>query len=101
MSFIIAASLITISRYRKRACLLTCLLGFVASCLAQSPVSFRYLFYDSGELFRVLDSTGTLVEYTVDPAGNITQTTRSTIQASALSILNVTPLSTTLGGTLT
>jgi hypothetical protein len=71
------------------------------TCSAQSLISFRYFFYDSGELFRVLDSTGTLVQYTVDPAGNITQTTRSTLLASALSILNVTPLSTTLGSTLT
>ena len=66
-------------------------------CFAQSPVSFRYFYDDTNELYRVLDSTGTLIEYTYDLTGNITNVSRTTLPANQLSILNVTP-SNTIGG---
>ncbi len=65
----------------------------------QTPISFRYFYYDSGELFRVLDSTGTLVEYIIDPAGNITQTNRSTIAPTAPAILSFAPFTGAQGST--
>jgi YD repeat-containing protein len=58
---------------------------------AQSPVTFRYFYDDAGQLSRVLDSSGNLVQYTYDLSDNITQVTRSSIAAGAWSILNVTP----------
>jgi len=65
-------------------------------CLCATTTTFRYFYDDANELFRVLDSTGTLIEYDYDPSGNITQVNRSTVSPSSLAILNVTPLS---GGT--
>lgn len=76
-------------------------LACLGVCFAQSPTSFHYFYDDSGEIFRVLDSTGTLVEYIIDPAGNITQTNRSTIAPGSPAILNITPLSGGPGNTIT
>ena len=76
------------------------LLACVGACFAQ-PVSFRYFYDDANELFRVLDSTGNLVEYDYDASGNITQVSRSTVAPSSLAILNVTPLSGATGSTVT
>jgi YD repeat-containing protein len=74
-------------------------------CLTHSlwaaGVTFRYFYDDANELFRVLDSTGTLVEYDYDSAGNIVQVNRSTVAPSSLAILNVTPLSGATGSTIT
>ncbi len=79
--------------------------GFLLLAAAQSlhgqTTSFRYFYDDAGELSGVLDSTGTLIQYTYDPSGNITQVTRSTVPPSQLSILNVTPSHTIGGSTLT
>src|ERR1035438_8562756 len=63
-------------------------LFWLTSCFGQTPVTFRYFYYASGELFRVIDSTGTLIEYIIDPAGNVTQINRSTIAPGAPGILN-------------
>jgi YD repeat-containing protein len=70
-----------------------------ACCLAQG--NFRYFYDDANELFRVLDSSGTLIEYTYDLSGNITQVTRSTVAPASLAILNITPLSGTFGQNVT
>src|SRR5665213_4469289 len=70
------------------------------TCHAQSPVSFRYFYYDSGELFRVLDSTGTLVEYIIDPTGNITQTNRLAVATSAPAILSLAPFTAGTGANI-
>jgi YD repeat-containing protein len=68
---------------------------------AQSPVTFRYFYDDAGQLSRVLDSSGNLVQYTYDLSDNITQVTRSSIAAGAWSILNVTPATAPTGTTIT
>jgi hypothetical protein len=68
--------------------------------LAQPP-SFRYFYDDSAQMFRVLDSTGTLLEYIYDPNGNITQINRSTVAPSSLSILSLQPFSGAAGQTIT
>ena len=72
----------------------------VQSLIAQ-PVAFNYFYDDTGQLFRVLDSTGTLVEYDYDPVGNIIQIRRSTVPATQLTIFNVTPNSAPAGTTIT
>jgi YD repeat-containing protein len=71
-----------------------------ATATAQ-PVGLRYFYDDASQLFRVLDSTGNLVEYTYDPNGNIAAVTRSTVAPSSLAILNVVPLSGPAGQTVT
>ena len=76
-------------------------LALLPHCLCAAGVTFRYFYDDANELFRVLDSTGTLVEYDYDPAGNITQVARSTVPPASLAILNITPLSGTTGQTIT
>jgi YD repeat-containing protein len=81
------------------AVILSVLLPSAAS-LAQSP-SFRYFYDDSAQMFRVLDSTGTLLQYTYDPNGNITQINRSTVAPSSLSILSLAPFSGTSGQAIT
>src|SRR5579872_7047457 len=73
----------------------------LTACAMAQPVGLRYFYDDANQLFRVLDSTGTLVEYTYDPNGNITAVTRSTLAPSSLAILNVVPLSGPAGQTVT
>jgi YD repeat-containing protein len=72
-----------------------------AGTLFAQTTSFRYFYDDANEIFRVLDSTGTLIEYVYDAAGNITQINRSTVTPNALSIFNITPLSGSWGNTIT
>jgi YD repeat-containing protein len=64
-------------------------------------MTFRYFYDDANELFRVLDSTGTLIEYIYDPSGNITKVNRSTVSPSAVAILNITPLTGAVGSNVT
>jgi YD repeat-containing protein len=65
---------------------------------AQTPTTFQY-FYDSlGQLTRVVDSTGVVVEYVYDPVGNILQVKRTAGAPGALSIFSFTP---SQGGPLT
>jgi YD repeat-containing protein len=66
---------------------------------AQAPVGFRYFYDDANELYRVLDSTGTLIEYDYDPSGNIINVSRTTLPAAQLSIVNVTPSTSPATGT--
>lgn len=67
----------------------------------QNASSFQYFYDDSGQLFRVLDSKGNLIEYDYDAVGNILQIQRSTIAANSLAIFNVTPLKGAAGSALT
>lgn len=83
-------------------CTRSLLLALLAcDLLSAQPVTFRYFYDDAGELYRVLDSTGTLIQYTYDPSGNISSVTRSTIASGALSILNITPATAPTGTTIT
>src|ERR1019366_2805309 len=77
------------------------LAGLAQSLGAQSPTTFRYFYDDAGEFYRALDSTGTLIEYTDDPSGNITRVNRTSVPPGQLSILNVRPSNTIGGHTIT
>jgi YD repeat-containing protein len=46
---------------------------------AQSSVGFHYFYDDLGQLTKVIDSTGTVIEYVYDPVGNILQVKRSNV----------------------
>jgi YD repeat-containing protein len=74
-----------------------------AICLsaARGQVNFRYFYDGNGQLFRVLDSSGNLVEYDYDASGNPTQILRSTLATNSLAILNVVPARGTAGSTVT
>jgi YD repeat-containing protein len=67
------------------------LLALLCLAAASAQVSFRYFYDGNGQLFRVLDSSGNLVEYDYDAAGNPTQIRRSTVAAGSLAILNIAP----------
>jgi YD repeat-containing protein len=65
---------------------------------AQTPVTFQYFYDDLGQLTRVVDSTGIVVEYVYDPVGNILQVKRTAGTPGALSIFSFAP---SQGGPLT
>ncbi len=60
---------------------------------AQSSVGFQYFYDDLGQLTKVIDSTGTVIEYVYDPVGNILQIKRSTVAPGTLAIFSFTPQS--------
>src|SRR5712692_8061618 len=60
-----------------------------APALAQAPITFQYFYDDLGQLVKVIDSAGNVIEYVYDPVGNILEVKRSTI--SALAIFSFTP----------
>ncbi len=68
---------------------------------AQTPVTFQYFYDDLGQLTKVVDSTGNVVEYVYDPVGNILQIKRSTSPAGALAIFSFTPQSGGIGQAVT
>lgn len=69
------------------ALVLACTLPRVA--VAQTPVTFQYFYDELGQLTRVVDSTGIVVEYVYDPAGNLLEVKRS--GAAALTVFGLTP----------
>jgi YD repeat-containing protein len=62
---------------------------------AQQPITFQYFYDDIGELVRVVDSTGVVIEYVYDAVGNMLQINRSSLNGGALTIFNVTPMQAT------
>jgi YD repeat-containing protein len=70
------------------------------AAFAQST-SFQYFYDDANELFRVIDSTGTMIEYDYDPAGNIIQIQRTTVSSTGLAIFNISGLMGSWGSTMT
>jgi YD repeat-containing protein len=58
---------------------------------AQTPVTFQYFYDDLGQLTRVVDSSGIVLEYVYDPVGNILQVKRTAGTPGALSIFSFTP----------
>ena len=75
----------------------TCLLGtmLVLACAhlaAQSPMTFNYVYDDIGQLVKVIDSTGIVIEYVYDEVGNMLEIKRSNIPApTGLSIFDFAP----------
>ncbi len=65
-------------------------LSAAESVRAQTPITFRYFYDDTGQLSKVVDSTGILVEYVYDPVGNILEVKRSKT-AGGLTLFNFTP----------
>src|ERR1700694_820619 len=68
---------------------------------AQTNSSFQYFYDDLGQLKKVVDSTGTVIEYVYDPVGNILQIKRSSAAPGTLAIFNFTPQRGGTGQTVT
>jgi YD repeat-containing protein len=79
------------------------LLAFIlaTSVLAQGTITFQYFYDDLGQLSKVVDSTGVIIEYIYDAAGNILQIKRSSIAPGALAIFNFSPQQGAVNGTVT
>src|SRR5579884_3533913 len=68
-----------------------CVVLLFGTLFAQPP-TFRYFYDDAHRLFRVLDNTGTLLEYVYDRSGNILGINRSNVAPASVAVLNMTPL---------
>ena len=73
--------------------------GGLATAFGQA--GFRYFYDGAGQLFRVLDSSGNLLEYDYDASGNPARIQRSTIAPGSLAVLNVVPQRGQAGATVT
>jgi YD repeat-containing protein len=71
-----------------------------SSLLAQGLQQNRYFYDDLGQLVKVVDSTGTVIEYVYDPVGNMLQIKRSTV-GTELAIFAFTPQRGNIGQTVT
>lgn len=77
-------------------------LVLVSKAYAQAPITFQYFYDDLGQLVKVVDSTGNVIEYVYDEVGNIVQIKRGTGPApGTLAILNFTPQQGNIGDTVT
>jgi len=78
-------------------------LALIASALtlqAQAPVTYQYIYDGGGQLSDVIDSTGVVVQYVYDQAGNIVQVNRGSASGS-LTLLNFNPSSAAPGASVT
>lgn len=65
--------------------------------LAQQQMEFTYIYDQSGRLVRAIDSTGNVLTYTYDAAGNLLSITRTKVeQLGPPTIISVTPNSFTI-----
>jgi len=62
-----------------------------AGLLAQVPIAFQYFYDDTGQLVKVVDSTGVVIEYVYDPVGNMLEIKRSAAAPGTLAIFSFTP----------
>ena len=65
--------------------------AFAVALMAQGPMTFQYFYDDTGQLIKVVDSTGVVIEYVYDAVGNMLQVKRSNVAAGALTIFSFTP----------
>jgi YD repeat-containing protein len=84
----------------RLALMLATLAIFIATVQAQSNIAFQYFYDDFGQLVKVIDSTGTVIEYVYDPVGNMLQIKRSTV-STGLAIFAFTPQRGNIGQTVT
>ncbi len=67
------------------------LAGLAGMVSAATPVVFQYIYDDTGQLIKVIDSDNNMVEYIYDDTGNRTEIKRTTV--GDLAIFNFTPAS--------
>ncbi|MGH8551231.1 MAG: IPT/TIG domain-containing protein [Methylococcales bacterium] len=61
--------------------------------------NFQYFYDETGQLSKVIDSTGTMIEYVYDPVGNMLEVKRSKV--AGLAIFNFTPSQGPVGAAVT
>jgi YD repeat-containing protein len=64
-------------------------LMLIAPVLVQVPITFWYFYDDLGQVIKVVDSAGVVIEYVYDDVGNLLEIKRSTVPG--LAIFNFTP----------
>jgi YD repeat-containing protein len=58
----------------------------------QVPITFSYVYDDTGQLVKVIDSTGVIIEYVYDPVGNMLEIKRTVgAPPASLSIFDFSP----------
>ena len=62
--------------------------------------TFQYVYDETGQLIKAIDSTGTVIEYVYDEVGNILEIKRSTL-GGELAIFNFTPKQGGVGASVT
>lgn len=88
---------------RKARTLLGIIIGLALTSvhlIAQNPAPSQFFYDDLGQLVKVVDPTGTVIEYVYDPVGNIVQIKRSTV-GTGLAIFAFTPQQGNVGQTVT
>lgn len=90
-----------LSRYHLIRWFSTLLLALLlaAPTLAQQPITFQYFYDNLGRLSKVIDSTGTVIEYLYDEVGNILEIKRSS--TSGLAVFDFSPRQGPVGTTVT
>ncbi len=68
---------------------------------AQQPMTFQYFYDDTGQLIKVVDSTGIVIEYVYDAVGNMLEVKRSSVAPGSLSIFSFVPQQGTTGAVVT
>lgn len=73
-------------------------IGFVVFASAVYPttaaaqsVTFQYVYDETGQLIKVIDSTGVVIEYVYDAVGNMLEVRRSNVDPAQLTIAGFSP----------
>src|SRR2546425_5279340 len=67
-------------------------LGAAVPSFTQVPITFQYFYDDTGQLMKVVDSTGVVVDYVYDAVGNMLEVKRSSLaNPGGLQIFSFTP----------
>jgi YD repeat-containing protein len=66
-------------------------IGVVWVSATAQIITLHYFYDDAGQLTKVVDSAGNVVEYVYDPAGNIVQINRTAVAPGVLATFNFTP----------
>ena len=67
---------------------------------AQTPITFQYFYDETGQLTRVVDSTGVVIEYVYDAVGNMLEIKRFSVPGGQLTIFSLTPQQGRVGSTV-
>lgn len=57
---------------------------------AQNPITFQYVYDETGQLIKAIDSTGTIIEYVYDEVGNLLEIKRSMV-AGPVAVFHFNP----------
>lgn len=77
-----------------------CVLLAAVSSSASAQQSFHYVYDGSGQLFRVIDSSGTQIQYDYDEVGNIVAIQRTTV-GTGLQVFGFSPQRGAVGAVVT